>query len=65
MNKIKCLKCGDEIQSDGYGKFVSCSCNSCYIDETEYYCRVGGDLDKIEIEKDGEWILLKDYGDKK
>lgn len=61
MTKIKCLKCGDIIESDGKGKWVECSCHSCYIDETEYYCRVGGDFDKLEVEKDGQWILASEY----
>ena len=65
MNKIKCLKCGDIIESDGYGKFVQCKCKSCYIDETAYYCRIGGEFDQIQIEKNNEWVLLKDYDKEK
>lgn len=61
MTRIKCFKCGDIIESDGYGKFVQCSCGSCYIDETEYYCRVGGDFGQYFVERDNEWILAKDY----
>lgn len=61
MTKIKCLKCGDTIESNGRGKWVQCSCHSCYIDETEYYCRVGGNFEDYAVEKDGQWILAKDY----
>ena len=63
MTQIKCLKCNDIIQSDGYGKFVQCSCGSCYIDETQYYCRVGGDPKKSEIfdENESKWVLVEDY----
>ena len=61
MTKIKCLKCGDIIESDGHGKWVNCSCNSCYIDETGNYCRVGGNFDEYEIFENNEWILFKDY----
>lgn len=64
MTKIKCLECGDIIESDGYGKWVSCSCGKCYIDETDYYCRVGGDPNKMEVEDNGEWVLSKDYIEK-
>ena len=66
MTKIKCLKCNDIIESDGFGKFVECKCKSCYIDETKYYCRIGGDLNEIEIEKDGKWGKLTklEKGDK-
>ena len=59
--KIKCLKCGDAIESDGYGKWIQCSCKSCYIDETEYYCRVGGDPNETEVEIDGKWVLCSEY----
>ena len=61
MTKIKCLKCNTIIESDGKGKWVACKCGDCYIDETDYYCRVGGDFDKYEVEVDGKWILAKEY----
>jgi len=61
MTKIRCLKCGDIIESDGRGKWVQCRCKSCYIDETPYYCRVGGDFDQIEVLVDDKWVLSKDY----
>ena len=61
MTKIKCLKCGDIIESDGKGKWVQCSCGACYIDETKYYCRVGGNFDTYEVEQDGKWILASEY----
>jgi hypothetical protein len=60
MTKIKCLKCGDIIESDGHGKWVSCSCNSCYVDEKGDYCRIGGDSKFTEIEKDGKWVNFGD-----
>ena len=41
--KIKCLICGDIIEGDKQGHLISCSCNKCYIDETPFYCRIGGD----------------------
>lgn len=56
--KIKCLQCGDIIESDGYGKWVSCSCGKCYIDETKYYCRIGGEPNKMEVEQNGVWVPL-------
>lgn len=61
MTRIKCLKCGDIIESDGHGKWVQCSCKSCYIDETPNYCRVGGDFKDYEVEVNGEWILGSKY----
>ena len=52
MTKIKCKHCGNIIQSDGKGKWVKCSCGKCYIDETEYYCRIGGNK--------GDWEFIKE-----
>ena len=47
--KIKCLICGDVLKGDQKGTFMTCSCKNIYIDETEYYCRVGfKDKDKIK-----------------
>lgn len=61
MTKIKCLKCGDIIESDGYGKWVTCKCQSCYIDETGDYCRVGGNFNEYEIFDNDEWITFSKY----
>ena len=61
LTQIKCFKCGDVIQSDGYGKYVQCSCGSCYIDETKYYCRVGGDFENYAVLKDDEWKPAIEY----
>ena len=47
--KIKCKLCGDIIQGDKKGTFIQCSCTSCYIDETQYYIRVGGNPEDIEL----------------
>lgn len=55
MTKIKCLKCGDILKGDGKGTFITCKCKSCYIDETEHYCRVGGNFENIvRINKEGK-----------
>lgn len=40
--KIKCKVCGDILTGDGFGTFIKCSCGNSYIDETPYYCRIGG-----------------------
>ena len=40
--KIKCNVCGDILTGDGFGTFIKCSCGNAYIDETPYYCRIGG-----------------------
>ena len=53
MTKIKCLICGDVLAGDGKGTFMQCSCENIYIDETEYYCRVGfKEKEKYKVIKD-------------
>ena len=48
--KIKCLICGDIIESKSVHDLVSCKCESCYIDGGEDYLHFGGkDFDKILI----------------
>ena len=46
--EIICLKCNTIIFSCYSGEFVSCNCGSCYIDQTDYYCRIGGNADTFE-----------------
>lgn len=52
MTKVRCKNCGDIIESDGRGKWVQCSCKKVYVDETEYYCRIGGNFEDWEIVED-------------
>lgn len=52
MTKVRCKHCGDVIESNGRGKWVQCSCKKVYVDETEYYCRIGGNEDDWEIVKE-------------
>ena len=61
MTKIKCLKCGDIIESDGHGKWVTCKCQSCYIDETDNYCRVGGNFKDYEVFDGDNWVNGEEY----
>ena len=59
-HKIKCLKCGGIIEGDKRGHLIFCQCKACYIDETPYYYRVGGDPDYIEeIKKEEQWQQKK------
>lgn len=39
---IKCLLCGDIIVSLRYRVFMSCACESCYVDSSEAYMRAEG-----------------------
>ena len=46
--KIKCLICGDIIESESVHDLVSCKCESCYIDGGKYYAHIGAkDFDKV------------------
>jgi len=49
-HSVRCKKCGDVIFSKRSGQFVSCACHSCFIDETEHYCRYGGNPEDMIIE---------------
>lgn len=52
---IKCKICGDILVGDKKGTFIPCKCGKCFIDETKYYCRIGGkqeDYEKIEEEQE-------------
>ncbi|MCI9016910.1 MAG: hypothetical protein HFJ53_07095 [Clostridia bacterium] len=46
--KIKCLICGDIIESKSVHDLVSCKCESCYIDGGRYSAHIGAkDFNKI------------------
>lgn len=46
---IKCRQCGDIIQSKYPGQFVWCSCGETGVDQTEYYKRIIGNIEKIDL----------------
>lgn len=60
--KIKCLICGDIIESKSVHNLVSCKCESCYIDGGNEYLHFGGkDFNKILIIfDDGTEVLASD-----
>ena len=60
--KIKCLICGDIIESKSVHNLVSCKCESCHIDGGNEYLRFGGkDFSKILIIfDDGTEVLVID-----
>ena len=60
--KIKCLICGDIIESKSMHNLVSCKCESCYIDGGKNYLHFGGkDFSKILIIfDDGTEIIASD-----
>ena len=60
--KIKCLICGDIIESKSVHNVVSCKCENCYIDGGHDYLHFGGnDFSKILIIfDDGTEVLASD-----
>lgn len=42
MAKIKCLECGDIIESKHRHDMVWCSCGGLFIDGGDEYIRIGG-----------------------
>ena len=60
--KIKCLICGDIIESKSVHNLISCKCESCHIDGGNEYLRFGGkDFSKILIIfDDGTEVLAID-----
>lgn len=47
-NKVKCLKCGDIIESTHRHDFVGCKCGAICVDGGHSYLRRVGDLENIE-----------------
>ena len=60
--KMKCLLCGDIIESKSVHNLVSCKCENCYIDGGQDYLHFGGnDSSKILIIfDDGTEVLASD-----
>ena len=58
--KIKCLICGDIIESKYVHNLVSCKCGSCYIDGGKDYEHIGAKNFKkvVKIMEDGSEIKL-------
>ena len=54
-NRIKCLKCGDIIESEYRHDYKTCSCGACAVDGGHDYLRRSGNLENwqemSEIEK--------------
>lgn len=47
-NRIKCLKCGDVIESFTVHDFKGCSCGACFVDGGTDYLRRGGNREDWE-----------------
>ena len=42
LNRLRCLKCGDIIESKSVHDYVSCSCGACAVDGGNEYLRRTG-----------------------
>ena len=54
-NAIKCLKCGDIVESKHRHDFRMCSCGAVFIDGGHDYVRCGG--------RPGDFELLTEYAE--
>ena len=54
--KIRCKHCGDVIEGDKKGTYIECKCGKCAVDETEYYCRIIGNMEDFEEVKENECV---------
>ena len=60
-NRIKCLKCGDIIESKHVHDFKFCSCGNIFVDGGLEYSRIGGTaLDDDSYENLCEFEVIKD-----
>ena len=48
--KVKCLRCGDVIQSKHRHDFVSCKCGGIFVDGGSDYLRMGKADDEVKYE---------------
>lgn len=51
-HKYKCKNCKDIIFSSYPGEFVWCKCHNNAVDETEYYTRLIGNINELELLED-------------
>lgn len=50
--KARCKACGEEIVSEGGGRFQSCKCGKSFIDQERWdgrYVRLGGEAELLEV----------------
>ena len=60
-NRIKCLKCGDVIESKHVHDFRWCQCKNIFVDGGLEYCRIGGAaLDDDSYENLCEFEVIED-----
>ena len=55
-NRIKCLRCGDIIESEYRHDFKTCSCGACAVDGGKDYLRRSGNLADWEGCSEIRWL---------
>lgn len=58
--KVRCKACGDVIQSQNRHDMRWCSCEKIAVDGGDSYLRLAGEIDLIEVERNGEWKTLNE-----
>jgi len=43
-HEYECQECKGKMHSTYSGEYVRCNCGKSFVDETEYYARLGGNL---------------------
>lgn len=56
-NRIKCLKCGDVIESEYRHDYKTCRCGACAVDGGHDYLRRGGKI--------GDWEEMNEIQESK
>ena len=52
--KIRCKHCGEVIEGDKKGTYITCKCKAIAIDETNYYWRINGNIEDFEEVKENQ-----------
>lgn len=60
INKAKCLKCGDVIESKHIHDWVSCTCGNIFVDGGRQYLRRG--VADVEYYQDLSEATKDEYG---
>lgn len=66
---VTCVNCNTTAYSVSEGEFASCSCGDIYVDQTLYYCRIGGDFGIRSFEQISElnyylvYSIMQDFID--
>ena len=60
MGKVKCLECGEILESVHRHDFQSCECvNKTFVDGGNDYLRCGGmDRDKVQVFGDSIYLII-------